>query len=279
VARASAGELDALAAMGSITSLEVAGAKRLVGEFEDRVRRTVDEANRSTWGFGGFDAGYGLALFNLWFPSIARWDPLLALLRDRSVAAEHKRGSCGAIVAFAERVPVDVREQLAALIDDLKATRSRDLPGGKNLGGVPVTLAIAVGILAGAEANRAAARLAGGTSRRSLTWPSCLAADGASPCGHSLPPWSRVRMSSYVRPRLTGLGGSPRKRTRSWRIWLSCSPSRGSGASAASHQDRPRGSEDARAAPRADQSATAPPSGKRASHGPPSPAPHRAPVG
>lgn len=163
VARTSAGELEALAAMGSITVLEEAGAERLVSKFEGMVRNTVDEAKRSTYGFGGFDGGYGLALFNLWFPSIARWDALLALLRDRRVAAEHKCGACEAIVAFADRLPEDVRRQLAAATDDIKATQVRDMPGGREMGGLPVSLAVAIGILDGSEANRAVAQLAGGT--------------------------------------------------------------------------------------------------------------------
>jgi hypothetical protein len=163
VARASAGELGALAAMGSITALEEAGATRLVGKFEDMVRTTVEDANRSTYGFGVFDGGRGLALFNLWFPSIARWEALLALLRDRRVAAEHKRGACEVIVASVDRLPADVRAQLALLIDDLKATQSLGVPGGRGMGGLPVSIAVAIGVLDAAEADRAAVRLAGGT--------------------------------------------------------------------------------------------------------------------
>jgi len=223
VARASAGELGALAAMGSITVLEEAAAERLIGKFEDMVRHTVEEASRSTYGFGVFDGGRGLALFNLWFPSIARWEALLALLRDRRVAAEHKRGPCEAIVASSDRLSANVRTQLGLLIDDLKATQSSDMPGGKDLGGVPVSVAVAIGLLDAAEADRAAVQLAGAPCKSGVTWRSCSGAAGASPCGRSSPLWLQTNASRSAVPRPTGSGGSPHRipRTRSWPLWRS----------------------------------------------------------
>jgi hypothetical protein len=165
VDRAAAGDLHALAAMGAITALGEDAAAGLIAKFEDMVRDTIDQAARSIYPGWVFDGGRGLALFNVWFPSVARWDPLLALLRDRRVAAEHKRGACEAIVTLADRIPAAVRTQLAVLLDDLKGTKLSAFPGGVDLGGLPVAVAVAVGVLDGPEANRAVAQLAGGTAQ------------------------------------------------------------------------------------------------------------------
>jgi hypothetical protein len=170
VARVSAGELEALAAMGSITVLKRAGAEGLISKFEYMVRSTIEEAKRGVYSFGAFDAAYGLALFNLWFPSIARWDALLTLLGDRRIAAHHKRGACETMIACADRLPTRVRTTLAPVIEALKETKSQGMPSGREMGGLPVSLAVAIGVLKGSKANGAAAQLGKGSiqERRDL---------------------------------------------------------------------------------------------------------------
>ncbi|MCP4308719.1 MAG: DUF4365 domain-containing protein [bacterium] len=163
VERALAGDLHALSCMGAVTELEATGAARLIDMFEQMVRLTITQAANSSYSFGGFDEGRGLALFNCWFPDIARWDPLVDLLLDQRVAAEDKRAALELLSELADRLPQGVRAALAANIDVIGQTASRDSPGGSTIGGLGVVLGVATGGIKGQAAESALARLALGS--------------------------------------------------------------------------------------------------------------------
>jgi hypothetical protein len=166
--RATDGDLDALSAMGDITVLTVNQARSLIEKFEEMVNRTIDQADRHAYAFGGFDAGHGLALFNLWFQEVASWDSLVALLVNPHVASEHKRGACEVILNLADRVPGEIRVRLAQDLDLIGLTEDRDLPGGRTMGGIAQALGIAFEEATGPAADTELVQLAlGSTQERS----------------------------------------------------------------------------------------------------------------
>ncbi len=163
--RALAGDLNALSAMGAVTVLTPDQAETLIERFESMVRHVVERAEKSTWGFGAFDASRGLALFNIWFPEVARWEPLLALLTHRAVASNDKRDALELIVDGYERVPEEVRERLAAELDAVAAATAVDVVGGRSLGALATAVGIVTGAIANESADVAVAQLALGTEQ------------------------------------------------------------------------------------------------------------------
>jgi hypothetical protein len=157
VQRATGGDLHALAAMGDVTVLDESAAGTLAGKFVAMLTQSIQDAARGTYGFGGFDAGHGLALFNVWFPRIADWDTLIRFLEDPHVAAEHKRGACSVLVALEDRLPDETRARLAAAADAVR--RSQPRRGDEGIGGLGVSLAVAVGSITGSTAEAEVAQL------------------------------------------------------------------------------------------------------------------------
>lgn len=140
--RALAGDLNALSAVGAVTALTSDQAETLLDKFEGMVRDTVDRAKRSEWGFGGFDGGRGLALFNIWFPGIARWDPLVQLLEDPSVGADDKRATLELILDAHDRVPDDVLARLGAQWEAIAASPVFEEVGGRSVASFATGIAI-----------------------------------------------------------------------------------------------------------------------------------------
>jgi len=163
LARVARGDLNALSAMGDVRVLNHAEAEALIINFEGLVLHTVEQATVSAYGMGRFDGGRWLALFNLWFPDVARWEPLLGLLTDPRVAAENKRGACEIIVELSGRLPDEVRFKLSDNIDSVAKAPAIELPGSRSMGGLAVAVGVAVGALSGSSADTAVAQLALGS--------------------------------------------------------------------------------------------------------------------
>lgn len=181
MARAAAGDLHALAAMGAITVLSDEAAEQLIVTFEGMVKAKVQQASQGMWTVGEFDGAHGLALFNLWFPGIARWKELVTLLGDQAVAPGDKRGAANVIVALADRIPEDVRAMLADVAGSLGTTPDHLGLGGRPIGGLGVNLAVAVGALDGPDAEAAVARLALGSSQERSDAARLLGLGGTAP--------------------------------------------------------------------------------------------------
>ncbi|WP_165491816.1 DUF4365 domain-containing protein [Egibacter rhizosphaerae] len=163
VARAIKGDLNALSAMGAVTILSSAQADSLIVKFEAMVRQTIESANRSKWGFGRHDAGLGLAVLNMWFPDVARWDPLLELLTHSCVAADHKRGALELIANEYERIPDEVLDRLAAATSAITNSPYFAEMGGRPLGAAAIAVAIASGAIADEAADIAVTQLSLGS--------------------------------------------------------------------------------------------------------------------
>ena len=156
IGRAVDGDHYALAAIGDVTTLDQAAAGRLLEYLAARTQDLVAAAR------GGIPTderhGANLALLNLCFPDIARWDPVIELLLKSTVAPKEKHRVCSFIVSLPETLPEQVSSALAASIDAVAAA----VPGFR---GTHVGLSIAVGALDGDEADAAAAALACGSPR------------------------------------------------------------------------------------------------------------------
>jgi hypothetical protein len=185
--------------MGDVRALHPTEAEAFIVKFEGIVRHTIEEATRSAYGMGGVDGGHGLALFNLWFPDVARWEPLIELLTDVHVAAEDKRGACEIILSLSERLPDDVRATLSDSIDAVAQAPAIELPGGRSMGGLAVAVGVAVGALSGDAADTAVARLALGAMQERRDAAALL---GAGWC-------------ERMRPLLASLAGDGRAEVRS----------------------------------------------------------------
>lgn len=163
--RALTGDLEAISAMGDVTLLSANQAATLIGKFDSMVRHAVAQAEASMWSFGGFDAGAGLALFNVSFPDVARWDPLLELLTHPAVASEDKRRPLELLVELIERVPAEVHERLASDIDQIAESRVYADVGGRSIRGLASSLGIVTGAIAEDAADVTVARLALGSEQ------------------------------------------------------------------------------------------------------------------
>jgi len=163
VARAIAGDLNALATMGAVTVLTSADAENLIEKFESMVGGKLQQAAKGARTFGGVDAGRELALFNLWFPDVARWEPLLSLLTDAKVMSGDKRGALELIIELADRVPSRVRDRLAASVDALASSHATDGIGDRPIGGLATAVGIVTDAIGDDEAAVAVAHMAVGT--------------------------------------------------------------------------------------------------------------------
>lgn len=117
---ARSGSLDALAALGDVRKLPsevVASLIHRLAELVDQQLRDAQgrDGRARSYGFGGHDYSQDLALLNVWHPTAANWDPLLDLLEDDAVVAEHKRGAFHLLAVLADRFPDKLRGRLEAI--------------------------------------------------------------------------------------------------------------------------------------------------------------------
>lgn len=159
-ARATQGDLYALSALGDLRILDETAATALIEQLGSMATEALSEAHRRSY-YLGDNRGETLALLNLLFPSQASWDEVIELLRHPFVTVDHKRRICSRITHLSSRVPEDVRTSLVDSIDSI--SRAEQGFGPTDVGGAPVTLAIAIGAIDGDDADAAAMRLACGS--------------------------------------------------------------------------------------------------------------------
>lgn len=153
ISRASNGDLEALTAVGSVTVLNETAVDALLDVLESRT-----------------DDLQGLAVLNVWFPRVARWDPLLRSLADPAVPAQYKRDACRTLAGTADRLPDEVRHRLIGILRPLAATEPHDLLTEEPLRGVVIHLSIALGAIEAAKVESRLVELAMGAwqERRDL---------------------------------------------------------------------------------------------------------------
>ena len=161
VARATQGDLDALSALGDLRTLDETAAATLIEHLRSMAAEILSEAHGGS--FLGDNRGETLALLNLLFPSQARWDEVIELLRHPFVTVDHKCLMCFRIALLSSRLPEDVGKSLAANIDDISIAQPEFAP--TDMAGAQVVLAIAIKALDGDDADAAIARLASGSQR------------------------------------------------------------------------------------------------------------------
>lgn len=126
VEEARAGSLDALAAHGDERNLPTEVITNVINRLAEHAERQVREAHGGTFSFGGHDTARALAVPNVWHRSAARWDPLLALLRDGRVAGKHKRGALNVLASLAQHLPEDIRTRLTPIAVAIASQRAPD---------------------------------------------------------------------------------------------------------------------------------------------------------
>lgn len=169
--RAATGDLHSLGAIEDITVLDEQTAATLISMFEDRATHLIAEAATGRFSFGRWDPSRAIVFLNGWFPNVARWDVVLDLLASATVPAEFKRSTCLSLITFADGLGEDIRRSVSEVIASLQASGHRSTLGLESLGGLPTTLAIAVGAVddAAAEAAVAALLARGPDHRRDAT--------------------------------------------------------------------------------------------------------------
>lgn len=189
--RALDGDLYALSELGDVNVLTSAEARKLIERFASMVRGTIDQAASGVYSIGVFDPGHSLAIFNCWFPDVAEWDPLLALLKDSRVSTRDKRRAIELIVELSERVPDEIRSRLAQDIDAVVGGRHLDQLGSRPIAGLAVALRVGTGKLAGSAADIAVAGLALGSEADRL--------DAATLLGRGLCEAMQPLLASFIR--------------------------------------------------------------------------------
>ena len=165
VERAGNGDQRSFEALGDIAALDKDQAGRLIATLEVWVEEQLASERSTKKSMGGFLAIEYLALLNLRFKQVARWDLLVEILIDPLVDAVHKRHACAHMVAMSDKIPSDVRDSLAIEIDAINATTTVWGESTK-LGGMGTALAISIGEMDEDTAYLEAARLSLGTPQQ-----------------------------------------------------------------------------------------------------------------
>jgi len=134
--RAATGDDDALGALGDVRQLAPEVVSALIGKHVDALANIRQSAAGNSWGFGGHESAHIVALLSLHWPSLARWDELLALLLDPRVGAHDKNESCRLLAEEFESLPPDVQEEIRAeahtlvSMPELTGDFGRPIPSG-----------------------------------------------------------------------------------------------------------------------------------------------------
>ena len=153
-ADARAGSLDALGGLGTADRLPAELVRIQVASLAESMTRMVAEARRGHYGMGA-DVARTLTVLNLWHPEEARWTELLALLAEDAVMVNHKRGSLQVLAKEADRIPEQVRSELAPIavrIARREAPAETMWDGRRDAAGEAATLAGALNAFGGDEA-------------------------------------------------------------------------------------------------------------------------------
>ena len=165
IGRAAGGDLHALEAMGDVSAFDDEEASSLIERLEGMARGTVINARNGSFALGGFDAGLVLTLLNLAFRHQARWDTVLELLCEPSVAWHDKRPACLVIAELSTKLPTEVRQTLAAHANAIGDAGSGTWQASQ-IGGIGTLLGIGLGVLEGDDADAAATALAFGDTQQ-----------------------------------------------------------------------------------------------------------------
>ena len=159
MAEARGGSLEALAALGDVRDLPAEVVAKFVISLSEQAEQQVRDAQAGAYNFG--DVGRTLALLNVRHPASAKWDPLLRLLADDTVAGGHKIGAFQVLTSLSDHIPDKIRKRLAVIAKAAAERPSRgDLPPpiGGDAAGAAAQLAAALGAL---DAESIADRLLG----------------------------------------------------------------------------------------------------------------------
>ena len=160
--RARNGETAVLSAIPA-SALDEAEARPIIDRLADVVRDKVSSPQKGSFEFGGSDNSGVLTSLNLWFPGVARWEPVIELLFESRAYERDKRYACTRIINESERVPSRISERLASNIDAIG--NAAGVVGVVSGASIATATGIAIGALSGDEADTAIARLASGSSQ------------------------------------------------------------------------------------------------------------------
>ena len=169
MSRASSSDVAALDAVHDVSEFDSSSASVIIEQLVSRADQTLASARKGSFTLGGFNAGYALAVMNMWFPSRGGWKKSIEYLCDPHVAWRDKQPICDLIAWQQDRLPTEVRIELAANIN-LITTATAGVQSAADTEGSNTLLAVALGALSGEDANAEAAKLALGTptARRNL---------------------------------------------------------------------------------------------------------------
>lgn len=173
--RAANGDLNALSAMGDATVLSATQAQGLINDFCLKLESTAEQAERGTYSIGAFDAAHVLSLFNIWFPSTARWDELVEFLLHADVAVNDKRAALEVIIQQYEMIPPRALTALANGRDIITASKVVGNQQNNCLDGLGVALKIVSGECSEEEIDLAVIHLALGSQATRCTAATLLA--------------------------------------------------------------------------------------------------------
>ncbi len=172
------GSLEALTAVDDVSSLSPEVAAAVISVLVDRAQAIIDSARAGSHGFGGFDVPLGLALLNLWHPSVAQWELVLELREESAVAGNDKRGAFLVLASLEPQIPDNFRPRLKDIAtkgaDQALPEHSLFIGDERDAKGAAADLAAALGALDDQDAaDRILDLLAGDTDHRQ--WAARLA--------------------------------------------------------------------------------------------------------
>jgi hypothetical protein len=110
--RADGGDRHAVIALGSAKALSDVAAATLIQRDTIGCRQLIAQARNGTHRFGGWDSARALTVANLTFPALATWEPVVEVVLDPFVAADHKINAMHLLALRANDLPDNVASAL-----------------------------------------------------------------------------------------------------------------------------------------------------------------------
>lgn len=120
--RIKAGDAQALSSWGDVRDLPADVAAGMVLHTAEAVHQEVAAARAGVHGFGGDSPLRRLVLLNVWYPDSADWTPCIEAVSEKNSGPNDLAPGLELMVPFAERIPVEVKEQLRAPLQRLSST-------------------------------------------------------------------------------------------------------------------------------------------------------------
>lgn len=152
------GEIYALAEIEDPSVFDESESATLIDTLVQRVRQVRADALADAGSSWNSTFCHALTRLNLRIPTAARWEPVITLLGEPRAFIEDKSAICRALAADAQRIPENVRDQLAALVD-IAASASASFWPGAEAAGTEIRLKIALGLVDDSETDDAVADL------------------------------------------------------------------------------------------------------------------------